>query len=162
MAGANFLSVADEYDTDGPGFGIIDNPTTLDGSDARSGAVVADGGGAGDSLEILSFTVSGLTTPVRVGILSGTEQRADGRWDPTSITLSDGTHSATVGDHATSPLPAVPDSVTPNNVGWVFFDIDADGTYTISATKRLATQGVSIGGLTFDTAVPATAPPLAA
>ena len=142
-AGANFNSIADDI----TGYGQIDDPVLLDGTDSHGGIAVATGGVAGDTCEVATFTVSGLSGVVRVGVLSGVEGNANGRWDPTSITLSDGTSSATVGDHTTSQLPANPGGV---NAGWVFFDIDADGTYAVTGTKRLNTQGVSIGGLTFD------------
>jgi len=41
---------------------------------------------------------------------------------------------------------------------WVFFDIDADGTYAVSGTQRTATIGYSIGALTFDSAVVSASP----
>jgi len=144
-AGTDFASIADEFPS--PGYGFIDDPIALNGTDRRSGVGLGTGGGAGSLRQVFSFTVSGLTQTVRVGVLSGTEHTTDGRWDPTSITLSDGSNSATVGNHSTSPLPASPGGI---NVGWVFFDIDADGTYTVSGTKRLAAQGAGIGGVTFD------------
>jgi hypothetical protein len=147
-SGADFLSVADDF----AGYGSIDNPNTLDGTNAVGGTLVARNGTglpAGNFVDdIMSFTIAGLAPneTVRVGVLSNMEGNNDGRWDPTSITLTDGTFSATVGDHATSPLAA-----GAPNVGWVFFDVDADGTYTIQGTKRLnGNQGVGIGGLTFD------------
>lgn len=150
-SGADFLSVAHSF----AGYGIIDSPVTLDGTDAIGGTLVARNGTglpAGDFIDdAMSFTVAGLpaNTTTRVGILSQIEGSGDGRWDPTSITLTDGTVSATVGDHAAAPLPT-----GGNNVGWVYFDIDADGTYTLQGTKRLAgNQGIGFGGLTFDSVV---------
>jgi hypothetical protein len=142
-AGANFNSIADDVF----GYGIYDDPIALDGTDARGGIAVATGGTAGTNLEIVTFTISGLDAgvTVRVGVLSNVDNQSNGRWDPTSITLSDGVNSATVGDHATSPLPNAP-----GQTDWVFFDIDADGTYAVSGTKRLNTQGAHIAGLTFD------------
>ena len=143
-AGANFTSIADEFD----GYGEIDNPDLLDGTNTLGGAAVATNGNAGTNNEIINFTISGLTVDqtVRIGVLAGLIN-GDGRWDSTSITLSDGISSATVGDHDTNPLEINPGGV---ESGWVFFDVDADGDYTISATKRVNNQGSSIAGLTFD------------
>lgn len=143
--GADYLSTADEF----ANYGSIDSPVALDGSDRRGGFGLGTTGGAGSSNEIVTFTVSGLVPGgiVRVGVLAGLEGNSDGRWDPTSITLSDGVNSATVGNHSGSPLPANPGGV---NAGWVFFDLEGDGVYTVSATKRLSGQGTGIGGLTFD------------
>ncbi|MGD7652240.1 MAG: hypothetical protein ACQCXQ_03425 [Verrucomicrobiales bacterium] len=145
-AGADLIAVAAEYD----GYGAIDDPILLDGTDGYGGVALGSGAGvAGASYDLLTFTIAGLPegTTVRVGVLGGVEANSDGRWDPTSITLSDGTTSATVGDHDLNPLPASPGGV---NAGWAFFDVITDGVYTVSATQRLSTQGAGIGGLTFD------------
>jgi len=105
----------------------------------------------------VSGLAAGGTGTVRVGILSGCQGPTAGDWQPTSLTLSDGTNSATV-----SALPVNPggwanqdsggagykDTVLTG--GWVFFDIDADGTYAVSGTQRTDTIGYSIGALTFD------------
>ena len=131
-------------------YGTIDDPLLLDGTDAAGGFWLATAGVAGSALEIVNFSVSGLLTrqTVRVGVLGGVEGNADGRWDPTSITLSDGTNVTVAGDHGLQPLPADPGGT---NAGWVFFDIAADGDYTVSVTKRHDSQGgTGIGGLTFD------------
>ena len=143
--GANFVSVAEEFG----GYGSLDNPNLLNGTDRRGGFALGTTGGAGSSNEVVIFEVSSLEPGriVRVGILAGLEGNADGRWDPTSITLSMGGSSATVGNHSTSPLPANPGGT---NTGWVFFDLDSNGTYAVSVTKRLSGQGAGIGGLTFD------------
>jgi len=149
-AGADFTSVAFGYAS----YGVIDNPRTLDGQDAYAGVVVASNGSseAGTELEIMNFTITELAVGdvVRVGILLGVEGSADGRWDPTSVSLSDGSNKVTIGDHNSSPLLA---DAGGSNTGWVFFDVFAPGTYTISATKRLTgTRGVTVGGVTFDRA----------
>lgn len=145
VQGSNYTSGAGEYTT----YGVIDDPNTLDGSDVIGAFGHSTNGLAGTDNEIIDFTVSGLAanTVVRVGVLAGIESNTDGRWDPTSITLSDGSSTATVGAHGSSDLIADPGGT---NTGWVFFDIDADGTYTVSCTKRLNNQGAGIGGLTFD------------
>ncbi|MGI9516077.1 MAG: hypothetical protein ACR2NP_03440 [Pirellulaceae bacterium] len=146
-AGAHFTSIADQLSS----YGSIDHPVQLDGTDTFGGTAVGFGTGPGDLLEIVRFDINGLAPgqTVRVGILSGVEGGFDGRWDPTSITLSDGTYSGTVGDHNISPLPLSPGGV---NAGWVFFDINSDGSYGILGTQRNSAvlRGVGIGGITFD------------
>jgi len=148
--GSDFHSVADEFGS----YGSIDNPNTLNGVDRRGGFGLGVNGGAGANNEILTFTVTSLGAGdvVRVGILAGLEGNPDGRWDPTSITLSDGVDTETVGNHASNPLPANPGNT---NTGWVFFDIDSNGTYSVSATKRFTGQGSGVGGLTFDSVMSA-------
>lgn len=143
--GANWTSAADEFASYGP----IDNPNDLNGSNDLAGVGLTTNGGAGTNNEVMTFTIEGLAPGgiVRVGVLAGTEGSTNGRWDPTSITLSEGTNSATVGNHDTNPLPLNPGG---GNTGWVFFDLDANGTYAVSTTKRLDTQGSGVGGLTFD------------
>jgi len=88
---------------------------------------------------------------------SGNQGSTGGEWQPTSLTLSDGTNSATVSALAINPGgSAYQDSGgqgfkdTVLTGGWVFFDIDADGTYAVSGTQRTDTIGYSIGALTFD------------
>lgn len=146
--GTDFGAIADEF----PGYGEIDDPNFNDGTNTLGGFALGTGGAAGTSRELSSFTVAGLAPgqTVRVGVLAGIEANPDGRWDSTSLTLSDGVSSATVGDHTNNPLPADPGGV---NTGWAFFDIDADGVYTVSGTKRLTNQGAGISGITFDSVV---------
>ena len=144
--GAGFSRVAEGFSS----YGVIDSPISLDGSDAIAGFAYSVIGSAGSNNEILTFDVTGLSgnKTVRVGVLAGIHGASNGRWDPTSITLSDGESSATVGDHNTSPLP----SDSPHDTSWVFFDIDQNGTYSVSVTRRFDTQGAGIGGITFDSA----------
>jgi len=136
----------------------VDDPVALDGTDVQTGIAASNNTGGGGALrEVMKFTVSNLpaATTVRVGVYSGNQGPADGRWQPTSITLSDGTNSATVGNHSTSALAPSPGGTSGTTVltgGWVYFDIDADGTYALSGTVR--SQGVSFAGLTFDSVVP--------
>lgn len=135
-----------------PAYGNIDNPLLLDGTDQKAGFWIATGGNAGDSREIIKFDVAALEIgqTVRIGIFAGMQQTTDGRWDPTSITLTDGSATATVGNHGTNNLTQQPGGSHTGN-GWVFFDIDAGGSsYTVTATKRLTGQGASLSGLTFD------------
>lgn len=146
--GVNFTDAADEFN----GYGEIDDPNLLNGVDEDGGFGLSRTGGAGANNEVITFTVNSLLggTIVRVGILGGIESAGDGRWDPTSITLSEGSNSETVGNHSSSPLPANPGGT---NTGWVFFDIDSNGTYRVSATKRFSGNGAGIGGLTFDSVI---------
>ncbi|MGJ8673055.1 cadherin domain-containing protein [Rubritalea sp.] len=149
--GADFSHVADEFG----GYGEIDNPLTLDDSNNRGGVAVARLGAdlAGTVHEIMSFNIDTLAEGevVRVGVLAGIESNGDGRWDTTSLSLSDGSLTVTVGDHSTSPLEANPGGT---NTGWVFFDVDSAGTYTISGTQRInGNFGPCLGGLTFDSVV---------
>jgi len=149
--GADFVSIADEF-----GYGLIDNPnlvgTLTEGEDTEGGIAVGTNGAAGDFNELSTFTIAGLVDRqiVRVGVLGGLEDAGNGQFDSTSITLSDGTNSATVGDHATSQLEANPGGV---DAGWVFFDISADGVYTLGGTRRLDSGGAAIGGVTFDSII---------
>ena len=143
-------------------FGAIDDPTLTDGTDAQSGFWITVGGAQGDVRNNVDFTVTTLAAgqTVRVGVLSGIQQDTNGRWEATSITLSEGANSATVGSNDPRDKPSFvtnPGGIEANG-GWVFFDIDSAGTYTVSGTKRLATQGVGFAGLTFDS-VTATAIP---
>ena len=148
-AGADFLSVADNDGTTAIYDPVLDNGTLTAGGTAvsRNGTGLPAGDFVDDAL---SFTLSGVTDTVRVGVLVANEGTADGRWDPTSVTITDGgLNTVTVGDATTNQLPIINGA----DAGWLFFDIDADGTYTLGGTKRLAgNQGVSFGGLTFDTA----------
>ena len=139
--GADFVSIAWAYST----YGLIDDPTALDGTDVNGGVAVSNLGAVGDSLALVDFEISSLTAGqvIRVGILGGVEGNNSGAWDPTAITLS--------GPNGYSEqaieLESNPGEV---NTGWLFFDIAEEGTYTVSATRRLATSGAGIGGLTFD------------
>lgn len=150
-AGVDFVSIADEF-----GYGEIDDPnfvgTATEGVDTEGGILVGTSGLAGDFNELYTFTIAGLVDSqiVRVGVLGGVEDAGNGQFDSTSITLSDGTNSATVGDHDLSQLASNPGGV---NAGWVFFDISADGVYTVGGTRRLDTGGAAISGVTFDSII---------
>ncbi|MDB4669819.1 hypothetical protein OAF33_02120, partial [bacterium] len=128
-----------------PPYGLIDDPTAFDGTDVAAGIAVSNLGAIGDSLEIVDFEISNLTAGqiIRVGILAGVEGNPAGNWDPTGISLTGPNGYA---QHAIGL------EVTPGGVksGWLFFDITDEGTYTVSATKRLEIAGAGIGGLTFD------------
>lgn len=149
-AGADFGAVADGF----VGYGSIDDPILLNGNNTIAGIATASASTnslAGSSNEILTFTISEVPvgSAVRVGVLSGIEPSADGRWDPTSISLSNGPSTVSIGDHTISPLAINPGEV---NTGWVFFDIQVAGNYSLSVTQRFAgNRGGSIAGLTFDT-----------
>ena len=139
------------------GYGLIDDPNLLDGTDqiagfAHTGNVSATAM-AGDSFEILTFTVSGVIpgeSTIRVGVLGGVARGARGEnpFDPSAITLT-GPSGSETRDNAGDELSGNPDGI---NVGWVFFDITEDGTFSVSSTFRTGTdiRGTGIGGLTFD------------
>ncbi|MEP4078666.1 hypothetical protein [Haloferula sp.] len=129
----------------GSGFGEIDDPNALDGSDESAGMVIAVGGATGAVTELMTFEVAGLVDgqTVRVGVLGGTSPATDGRWDPVDLILEgpDGYLAAGL------DLELDPGGL---NAGWLFFDIDTDGVYYVSGAQRLDSQGSSVGGLTFD------------
>lgn len=139
--GTDFVSIAWAF----PTYGLIDDPTAFDGSDVSGGVAVSNLGAVGDSLELVDFEISSLTAGqiVRVGILGGVEGNPNGNWDPTAISLTGPNGYA----KQAIELEADPGGV---NAGWLFFDITDEGTYTVSATRRLDIAGVGIGGLTFD------------
>ena len=84
--GADFTSAATAF----PGYGMIDNPLTLDGSDEFAGIAVSTNGDAGDSLELVTFDIGSLAAGqvVRLGILGGVERGNNGIFDPTVISVS--------------------------------------------------------------------------
>ncbi|VGO13216.1 hypothetical protein PDESU_01770 [Pontiella desulfatans] len=150
--GANFISVAQGY-----GQGPMDNPTNAISADVADwgtvGAMVsAATGGAGTWGEMVTFTFdAGAPQQFRIGLFAGTQAQSNGRWDPTGLRISSGgVTNAVTGLENNTPYGA------PN---WVFFDIDLNGetsgTFTIEGQKRLATQGPSLAGITFDTVVAA-------
>jgi len=130
------------------GYGSIDNPNLLDGSDEIAGFALTASGDADSVLEMIIFEVSGLEAGqiVRVGILAGIEGSADGSFDPSAVFLSGPGESL----QARFDLEANPGGV---NAGWMFFDITSEGSYSVLATQRFDTGGVGIGGLTFDSIV---------
>jgi hypothetical protein len=144
-AGADFASVA-EYDT----YSAIDNPTvppTYDTADwARSGIAVATGTGIGTWTEIVTFAVDdSAPSTFRVGLMTGNEGSTDGRWSPTGLRLS-------VDGGTAVEVTNLPD-LDSTSVGMVFFDITTDGsggTFAVEGQQRLAGQGSSLTGITFD------------
>ncbi|MGJ8641546.1 MAG: hypothetical protein ACSHYA_19300 [Opitutaceae bacterium] len=140
--GADFNAVV--WGFGGSGYGSIDNPNLLDGSEAVGGFIVADSGDAGSVSQVMSFEIGSLTVGqvVRVGMLGGIGGNEDGRFDPTELRISG------PGGYAKGALDL---EINPGggNAGWLFFEIDTAGTYTVFATHRAA-NGVGIGGLTFD------------
>jgi len=154
-AGADFVDIGRYWNMDR--YGIVDptSTATLD----RSGCAKSTTGAAGNRRKIMTFTVSGLPalTTVRVGVFSGNQGSTLGEWQPTSLTLSQGDNTATVSALPINPggwanqesgQPDLKDTVLTG--GWVFYDIDADGTYAVSGTQRTATTGCSVGALVFD------------
>ncbi|WP_372846201.1 sensor histidine kinase [Pontiella sp.] len=144
--GADFSSVAQSSHGQGP----MDDPTAPIGAAVADwgsvGSAVTTGGGIGASREILRFTLSaGAPRQFRLGLVGGTQDQQNGRWDPTSYTLSGGSAVATV---------AGLENNTAGFGNFVFFDValnDATNTtFTISGTQRRTTHGASLTGVTFD------------
>ena len=152
------FSAGDGFDVVRAGVGMIDDPVALDGTDiAASYAFATDErAGTGDEFEIMTFEIDDLAPEnvVRVGVLGGVADDAlgieenRGRDDPTRFTI---TNSAGTFFNTAIELEDNPDGL---QAGWVFFDIEADGVYTISATQRLTIGGVGLAGLTFDSTLP--------
>lgn len=146
--GSDFVRVSSGF----TGYGMIDNPNTLDGSDMIAGFALTDVEGFGNR-EILNFEVSGLTLGqmVRVGVLAGIHDADIGFFDPRSIILEtpDGTNLQR------ENLGADPGLV---NAGWVFFDVAQEGTYVVITDRRTSggVGGSGIGGVTFDSIVDTT------
>ena len=138
-----------------PGYEMIDSPVTLDGTDAQAGNLLV----TGDGSSALEFTVSGLPagTTVRVGVLGAvlndgpTAAAPDvprARFDAPEIGLSDGTNSVSV-----TELPNLSDGLAGPSLGWVFFDIQSDGDYTITVPPDADGENpdvTGLGGVTFD------------
>ncbi|MDB4265148.1 PEP-CTERM sorting domain-containing protein, partial [bacterium] len=135
----------------------IDSPVALNGDDALAGNLLVTGNGA----NALSFVVDGLaaSTTVRVGVLGAVlndgpdpNTGADrARFDAPTISLSDGTTTASV-----TGLANLSGSADPPSLGWVFFDIDSDGTYTVGVPPDAAGPNPDVtgfGGITFDSIV---------
>ncbi|MDA8975801.1 PEP-CTERM sorting domain-containing protein [Akkermansiaceae bacterium] len=128
------------------GYEGIDSPVALDGTDAVAGNLLVTGSGSA-----LEFTVSGLAanTLVRLGVLGPTlndDSRA--RFDAPTISLTDGTATVSV-----TGLPNLSDPAAAS-VGWVFFDIDTDGTYGVAVPLNGGTPNITgLGGITFDSIV---------
>ncbi|MDF7799596.1 hypothetical protein P4C99_08970 [Pontiellaceae bacterium B1224] len=133
-------------------------------------AVVRDWGSVGTAVttfgdcigawrKILTFKVSSdAPRKFRIGLVSGTQNQEDGRWDPAGlrITADGGKTYATVTKLENNGN---------GNPNWVFFDVDLNGatsgTFTIEGAQRYDmkemgkinsyyTTGVSLTGVTFD------------
>ncbi len=132
-----------------PGYELLDNPLIGDGTDGPCGNIVVDGD------EALNFTVSGLPagTMVRVGVVTVLNDDARARFDAPVISLTDGFDTVSVTD-----LPNLSGSDNTDGPGWVFFDIDSDGDYTVLIPNGSITDGGvnkatgvnGLGGVTFD------------
>ncbi|MGJ8654585.1 MAG: PEP-CTERM sorting domain-containing protein [Opitutaceae bacterium] len=128
------------------GYESIDSPLALDGTDAVAGNLLITGSGSA-----VQFTISGLAanTTVRVGILGAVlndDNRA--RFDAPQISLTDGTSTVSV-----TGLPNLSDGTAGASLGWVFFDIDSDGTYGVAVPPDAAGTDpdvTGLGGITFD------------
>jgi YVTN family beta-propeller protein len=112
-------------------------------------------GAAGSWSEILTFTITDETPQqFRIGLVAGTQSATDGRWDSTGfrITADGGSTYATV-----TGLENNNGAGTYGYPNWVFFDVDLEGatsgTFASEGQQRLATQGPSLTGVTFDVPV---------
>ena len=131
-----------------PTYEAIDNPLIGDGTDGVCGQVIVFAGTDG---EALNFTVSGLAagTVVRLGVVTVLNDDARARWDIPTIALTDGTDTVSV-----TELPNLSHIDDTTGPGWVFFDIDSDGDYTLLLPPDAAgidPDHTSLGGVTFDT-----------
>ncbi|CAA6677560.1 MULTISPECIES: PEP-CTERM sorting domain-containing protein [unclassified Lentimonas] len=128
------------------GYEHIDSPLLGDGTDRVAGNLLFS---STSPVEVIEFTVSGLAanTTIRVGVLGAVlndDNRA--RFGLASIGLTDGLTTKTI-----TGLPNLSDGTAGASLGWVFFDIDSDGDYSVLATASTTTSG--LGGLTFDSVI---------
>ncbi|MGJ8651227.1 MAG: PEP-CTERM sorting domain-containing protein [Opitutaceae bacterium] len=127
------------------GYESIDSPILADGTDRVAGNLLVSGPG----YEALEFTVSDLAadTTIRVGILTVLNDDDRARFTIPNIRLTDGVNIASV-----TGLPNLSDGTAGASLGWVFFDIDSDGDYTIIVEGGAPNPTVAgLGGVTFDT-----------
>ena len=127
----------------------FDNPAEAMSSDVTDWTstgitLTTPNGPAGVWRELFSFTVNELPEGrLRIGVMAGNEQSANGRWDPTGLRISfNGERPSTVSD------------LNITDLGMVFFDVDmsdvTSGTFSIEGQKRLRTQGPTLAGITLD------------
>jgi hypothetical protein len=137
--GANANAKIGQYNS----YESIDSPRTGDGTDAVCGNIITTGAG-----EVLDFTISGLAAgeTVRVGIVTVLNDGTRGAMGVPEIGLTDGADTVTV-----TGLPNLSLAADATGPGWVFFDIDSNGDYTITSIGDGDVPDVgSIGGVTFD------------
>ena len=119
----------------------IDNPAAVDTSTSTNVGFLHNDGSTNEDL--ISFTVSSLAAGeiIRVGALINVEHSTNDRWDAESVSLTDGASTASI--TGLGGLVGIADG------GFVFFDVDAVGTYTLSATA-FGSRSAAFSGLTFD------------
>ena len=126
----------------------LDDPLIGDGTDGVCGNIIVIAPGNGEALD---FSIDGLSAGaiVRVGVVTVlNDGSADARWDIPTIALTDGSETVSVTD-----LPNLSDPNDTSGPGWVFFDIDSDGDYTILLPPDAAgvdPDHTGFGGVTFD------------
>ncbi|MGJ8673532.1 PEP-CTERM sorting domain-containing protein [Rubritalea sp.] len=99
----------------------------------------------GDWYELLTFDVDTTVTTFRLGIMSGQDNDATGKFDPSGFRVSFAGGAAT-------EVTGV--AATTDTIGMVFFDVTTDGTAgTFSIEGQRSTSHPSLAGVTFD-AVP--------
>ncbi|MFC5050756.1 PEP-CTERM sorting domain-containing protein [Rubritalea spongiae] len=128
----------------------MDNPVAaMEGTDFGNAGYLMNNGTAGTTdLPMLSFAVTNSDAMTfRFGVLAGGEQAADGRYDPTALSLT------FIGDGTTASVSTLP-VIAADDLGMVFFDVTLDagttGTFTLAANER--SQNATINGITFDVA----------
>ena len=146
-SGANFVSVAEGGTFS---YALIDDPAlpiaaAVTDWGIRSGIAVANTvAGAGSWNEVVTFEIDA-TTPqrFRIGLMNSNADHVN--WNSAGLRISadGGTPVAVTG------LPG-----TVGQANWVFFDINLNGrtsgTFSIEGQRRSASQGASLGGVTFD------------
>ncbi|WP_411828200.1 PEP-CTERM sorting domain-containing protein [Luteolibacter sp. AS25] len=131
----------------------IDDPTAAINGDnfGNSGYLMNNATAGTTGQPMMSFSVSTLvTTYFRLGIIAGSEEATDGRYDPTALALFFDDNDALTTDPSAS-FTALP-VVGAGDAGIVFFDIILDagttGTFSITADER--SNNPTINGITFD------------
>lgn len=130
-----------------PGYEALDNPLIGDGTDGICGNVTLTGAG-----EALNFTVSGIGAgkTVRVGVVTVLNDDTRARFDIPTIGLTDG-----IATNFVTGLPNLSSNADTTGPGWVFFDIDSDGDYSVLIPEGTAISpdnsvATGLGGVTFD------------
>ncbi|WP_372796493.1 hypothetical protein [Pontiella sp.] len=135
-----------------PQYEQIDNPLIGDGTDGPCANIIILSSTSG---EALNFTVSSLPAGqiLRLGVVTVLNDGAPNeRWEIPTISLFDGTDTVSV-----TNLPNLSNVADTDGPGWVFFDIDSDGNYTLSLPADAAgidPDHTGLGGVTFDTGTP--------
>ncbi|MDF7825985.1 hypothetical protein P4B35_18285 [Pontiellaceae bacterium B12227] len=126
----------------------IDDPLIGDGTDGICGNIIITQNTPGEALD---FTVAGIVagTTIRLGVVTVlNDGPPNERWEIPTISLTDGIDSVSV-----TNLPNLSNSTNTVGPGWVFFDIDSNGDYTLLLPPDAAgtdPDHTGLGGVTFD------------